>query len=403
MGQVLRGRFRDRGTWIAIAVVVMAVSTIAVAVVRDRSSLAAATLTLSVISGNVEVVPDGGGPRAAVDGEALAAGATVLTQDMDARAVLTFRDGSTVELEPEASIKIDQLSLGTQGELVVRLEQERGRTWTHVQPLLSPNSRFYIKTSSATAVVRGTSFEVSVQNEGGGAALTRVAVFEGRVDLVAGGKVVPIAAGQSSEVVSGTAPSAARRMTVEGMCVRIEASSAALVTVTDPDGRTAGLTVLGVVSQIPRTIVSGPQTAPQSVDIFAPTAGDWEIGMVPRANGGPFQLRVTTVAGGKIVDMRALAMALSLGDRAVTKVRLDPDGRGGSFGAPVQTTETRAVALPSENTTTAPLPMARLFTPEELDELSPEESAGLALGCVPPEELEGIGDVEPIGSANKGR
>lgn len=399
MGQILRGRSRDRGTWIVIAVVVMAVSTIVVAVVRDRSNFAAATLTLSVISGNVEVVPDGGRSRRAADGEALAAGATVRTQAPDGRAVLTFRDGSTAELEPEARVKIEQLSLGTRGELLVRLHQERGRTWSHVQPLLSPSSRFHIKTPSATAVVRGTSFEVDVELAGIGAGLTRVAVFDGKVDLVAGGQIVPILAGHTGEVAEGSAPRAAQRLAPDGICMRIEVSSAGLITVTDPDGRSAGLTPMGHVSQIPRTVVSGPQTAPQSVDFFAPTAGDWEIGVVPRGSGGPFQLRVTTVAAGKIVDVRALAVALGLGERVVTNVRLDPDGRAGSFGAPVRTTETRAVALPSEKTTTAPMPMARLFRPEELSALSPENLA-IAPSCVSP-ELERIGDVEPIGSSEQ--
>lgn len=363
MVQILRDRMRDRGTWIAIAVVVMAVSTVVVVVVRDRSSYVAAASTLSVISGDVQVAPDGGEPRTAVDGEDLVAGATVRTQDEVARAVLTFRDGSTVELEPGASIKIEQLSLGTRGELVVRLYQERGRTWSHVQPLLSPSSRFHVRTPSATAVVRGTSFEVDVESAGSGAALTRVAVFEGRVDLVAAGRVEAVDAGHTAEVVEGSPPQAARRVTPPEVCVRMEVTSAALITVTDPDGRSAGQTRFGTVSQIPKTVVTGPDLDPQVVDIFAPGAGEWEIGIVPRGDGGALQLRVTTVVG-TAVDAKLMAIVLRTGERLVTRIRFDDDGRAGNLGTPVHTAETRAVALPTQGTTTAALPHARVFDPD---------------------------------------
>jgi hypothetical protein len=365
MLQILRDRIRDRGSWIAIAVVAMAVSTVAVAFVRDRSSYVAAFSTLSVISGEVHVVPDGMPSRSAVNGEALVAGATVRTQVPDGRAIVTFRDGSTVELEPDASVKIEQLSLGTRGELVVILTQEHGRTWWHVQPLLSPNSRFHIRTPSATAVVRGTSFEVDVERAGSGAALTRVAVFDGRVDLVAGGKVVPIPAGHSAEVAKGSAPRAAQRLAPDGICMRIEASSAALITVTDPDGRSAGQTLLGAVNQIPQTIVPGPQDDPQAVAIFSPAVGEWEIGIIPRDEGGSFQLVVTTVDGTQVIDQSTLAGMLRTYERLVTRIRLDTLGQTGTFEPPVQTTQTRALALPSEHTTTAPLPLARLFVPAE--------------------------------------
>lgn len=326
------------------------------------SKFSAATVTLNVIGGDVRVVADGTRARAGRDGEALAVGMIVEVEPPDGRAVLTFRDGSTVELEPEASVKIDEHSLGTRGELLVRLYQDRGKTWSHVQPQLSPSSRFHVRTPSGTAVVRGTSFEVDVArpNE---EAITKVTVFDGRVDLVAAGSVEVVNAGFISEVSEGRAPQAARRAIPPEVCLRVEVSDAALVIVTDPKGRSAGQTPLGTVSQIPQTSVSGPLTGPQSIDVFSPTPGDWEIGIVPRADGGAFQLRVVAMVGDQRGEDKLLVSTAASGQRLVTRIGLGQDGRPGRLEPPVNTTKSRAVALPADHTATADLPQARLVAP----------------------------------------
>lgn len=208
---------RDRRAWAVAGVIVIAVVAAALASGRGgedpaMSDLSSATVTLSVIGGDVQVVPEGAGARVGRDGEALAAGTIIEARPPDGRAILTFRDGSTVELEPEANVKIDEHSLGTRGELLVRLYQDHGKTWSHVQPQLSPSSRFHVRTPSGTAVVRGTSFELDV-TDAGEATVTKVTVFDGKVDLVAAGSVESVHAGFISEALERSAPTAPRRAT----------------------------------------------------------------------------------------------------------------------------------------------------------------------------------------------
>src|SRR3990170_551511 len=205
--EMLRQRMGHAPTRAIAGIVMLAILVTTVLGVITPSRAIAASSILTIIDGEVLVQE---APelefRPGVDSETLKAGMSVEAK-LDARAVLTFEDGSTMELEPGAKISIDEVSTGSQGELLVRLQQTIGRTWSHVQPLLSPNSRFHVKTPSATAVVRGTSFEIVVEIERGtGRAVTSVNVFQGKVDMVAAGAVVPVSAGKTSVVEEGKPP-----------------------------------------------------------------------------------------------------------------------------------------------------------------------------------------------------
>jgi len=354
--------------WTAAGVAVVLLTILLVAVLggipRDRTGTSGPIL--SVISGEVLVRSARDAPyRSGADGERLNAGMAVQTGAPNGRAVLTFRDGSTATLEPGATVSIDEVSTGTRGELIVRLGQTRGSTWEHVQPLVSPNSRFSVTTPSATAVVRGTSFEISVEVVGPSdrpITVTTVNVYQGQVDLVAAGVVQPVTASQTTEVVQSGAPQPPKQVGSPADCLRLELDSSAMMTVTDPHDRSAGQTVLGTVSQIPRSIVAGAQDARQLVDITSPKAGDWEIGIVPRGAGGSFRLVVTSVTGTTIGTSRSLVGAVQPGQRLVTHIRLG-DGGQVELGPLEQVSRSRARIVEGDKTTTAPLPGARLFAP----------------------------------------
>jgi hypothetical protein len=101
----------------------------------------------------------------------------------------------------ELSVLKMDLSEG-QGDKVIILQQESGRTQNYVQPLQTSGSRFEIHTPAATVSVRGTSFTVDVDQKG----TTRVAVSEGRVQVAAQGVTITLDAGEVSLVESGRAP-----------------------------------------------------------------------------------------------------------------------------------------------------------------------------------------------------
>jgi len=131
-------------------------------------------------------------------------------------------------------------------------------------------------------------------------------------------------------------------VTLPPVCLRMGLDSPAMMTVTDPDGRSAGHTPLGAVSQIPQTTVTGPQEHPQLVEIFSPKAGDWEVRIVPRGEGGAFQLVMNTVVGTKTGTSKVLTGSIQPGQRLVTHIHLGDGGEADRFDAFQQTTQTRA-------------------------------------------------------------
>jgi hypothetical protein len=239
-----------------------------------------------------------------------------------------------------------------------------------VQPLLSANSRFMISTPSATAVARGTSFEVDVAVAGAGAAVTEVSVFQGHVDVVAAGTVRPVMASQMTRVAQGAAPEPTRQLDASQNCVRLALSSSAMMIVTDPGGRSAGQIRMSSVSQIPRSTITGPQAEVQLIDVFSPTAGTWEIGIVPRGNGGAFELEVTSVIGARARTSRTLTSIVQPGQQLVTRIALSDAGVLEAFDALQQTSRLRARVTDVGGTPTAYLPAARPFVPTLTEPLS---------------------------------
>jgi len=99
-------------------------------------ALGAAT-TVTIISGEVQVRHAAASAFVtATDGEVLVAGDTVRTGD-DARAVLTYFEGSTVSVEPNTELTIETAASFTDGSTVVVMQQAFGRTWHVVTKLIT--------------------------------------------------------------------------------------------------------------------------------------------------------------------------------------------------------------------------------------------------------------------------
>lgn len=132
---------------------------------NQRTALGAST-TLAIISGDVQVRHGAKGDFAAADdGMVLAPGDTVRTA-ANARAVLTYFEGSTVEIEPGSEIAIDVAHGNPDGSTVIQMTQQLGTTWNVVTHLVQGNSKYEIHTTTATASVRGTAFTIGVEPDG---------------------------------------------------------------------------------------------------------------------------------------------------------------------------------------------------------------------------------------------
>lgn len=145
----------------------------------SRQALGAST-TLTVLGGDVDLRRGTAAFETAVDGDILQVGDAVRT-GADGRAVLTYFEGSTVEIEPSSEVVIDAASLEPDASTIIVMTQALGHTWHVVSRTLGPTSRYEVRTPTATAAVRGTAFEVRVERDAGGELTTTVGTTEGAV------------------------------------------------------------------------------------------------------------------------------------------------------------------------------------------------------------------------------
>ena len=122
---------------------------------------AAGASTLTILSGDVAVRHAGGEFASADDGALLIAGDTIKT-GTGARAVLTYFEGSTVEMDPDSELRIDAARSERNGDTIIVMQQNLGITWHVVTHLITTGSIYEVHTSTATASVRGTQFTVVV-------------------------------------------------------------------------------------------------------------------------------------------------------------------------------------------------------------------------------------------------
>jgi hypothetical protein len=219
--------------------------------VSNAKTLGAST-SLTILSGDVSVRHGNGAFVAAVDGETLNAGDAVRTA-AEARAILTYFEGSTVTIEPASEISIDNAETLADGGTVVVMTQTLGRTWHVVTKLITGSSKYEVKTPASTASVRGTEFQVDAD-----ANVTTVTTTEGTVrqhvedPLVSGAAVdVPVTAGTTQTQVKHSAPAPARPMTEPERKATVTISGTNGLVI-DPAGRANGVAKGGkVVVQTP--------------------------------------------------------------------------------------------------------------------------------------------------------
>ena len=159
--------------------------------------------TLTIIKGTVRVLVAGSANWIqGSDGMTLTVGTRINTLP-DAKALLTFYDGSTIELDQSTDLEIQKSESDGKSSNIV-LKQYLGKTVSRVIELMDPGSRYEIQTPSAFALVRGTLFSVEIV----GLNNSLIKVIEKTVTVGAQGKTVSVPAGYQVTVLFGAAPSA---------------------------------------------------------------------------------------------------------------------------------------------------------------------------------------------------
>lgn len=131
---------------------------------------------LVVETGTVEVKTSGGEWSEAVNGTFLYQLDSVKTGDNSSALVILF-ESSIIRLDSNTEIMLQEL-IQEEGETSVKISQEEGRTWNTVLKM-SGIDDYEVQTPTTVASVRGTTFDINVQQNG----TTIVSVIKGMVNV----------------------------------------------------------------------------------------------------------------------------------------------------------------------------------------------------------------------------
>ena len=164
---------------------------------------ATSAATLAILNTTIDGSRAGAAFAPALDGEIYATG-DLVRANVDGRAVLTFFDASSLSVDPGSQVKVIALNRLPSDGIQVTIEQTLGRSWSSVQKLKTPDSKFEIKTPSTTAVVRGTAFLTLVQQLPTGGTQTTYQVDDGTLQVTAtAGGTVAVPAGTQVTIAEG--------------------------------------------------------------------------------------------------------------------------------------------------------------------------------------------------------
>lgn len=104
--------------------------------------------------------------RKLVSGDEILPG-MIIKSDASGKGSINFVDGSTIRIEPNTTLKINEASFEeNSGSLKVRVALTTGKIWSKITALATPESHWEVKTASAVATVRGSAFGTEVTDQG---------------------------------------------------------------------------------------------------------------------------------------------------------------------------------------------------------------------------------------------
>ena len=125
------------------------------------------TGTLSDLEGDVQVQRQGTKTWIAATSGMEIWGGDSLKTGGDGYALITFFDGSVMEVEADTKILVEELSKASGGATTVRISQVLGNTVNRVENLIDSSSTYEVETLAGSAVVRGTIFGMEVDRDRG--------------------------------------------------------------------------------------------------------------------------------------------------------------------------------------------------------------------------------------------
>jgi len=241
-----------------------AVSFVAVACGEKKEQASLESAKFTYVKGDVLV----SGKPAAL-GQAVSKDATIEVKN-NSMAVIQFASAASITLKANSVLSIANLSKNEAGKPVIELSQNNGSSFSKIA---KGQSEFSIKTPTAVAGVRGTSFELSVAN----GKTTQIKLLEGKV-VVAKPDATKAELDQATVVEAGQ---------------KIEATTAGVAKPAEiTEAEKTSLQAMNTVEIAP---ASGKVVVPESVEKYA-------TGAAPSAS-------LTEAAAAKPVEVKKLTLA----------------------------------------------------------------------------------------------
>lgn len=285
-----------------------------------RTAARPAGSTLSILSGTAFTRASAQAPETpAADGATLPEGAVVRTGPAS-NALITFFDGSTIDLEDQTELTIT-LARPEGNATAIRVDQTGGRVWARVVALTDSRSRFEMATATAVAAVRGSLIGASYTPDG----VMTCWVIEGRLFVTARGQEVALSPGQESVTPAGQPPGAPRDRPLAASLLRVRPAGPGLVRLVDPSGRAIGFAPPGIeVNQIRNALTSRPGQTPGFLDIPDPLPGAYTL-VVESPEAGELQLGLSYEREGQTVAGGTISQPLAAGSRLTAPIQLTTD------------------------------------------------------------------------------
>jgi hypothetical protein len=199
----------------------------------------------------------------------------------------------------------------------VTIQQDLGRSWSSVQKLKTPDSKWEMRTPSTTAVVRGTGFLTLVQANPSGGTTTTYQVDDGTliVSATAGGTVT-VPAGTQVSIADGQPAPGAPTPIASSPHLDITASPGLSFLAIAPSGAACG--PFGGKAEIFECVAASSKTTTRD-----PAAGRWGLFLTsPSAQTGT--LTVDASLGTTRQATRTFSRAFNAGDEVRTGITLSP-------------------------------------------------------------------------------
>lgn len=240
---------------------------------------------ISQVKGSVEVKEPGESQFRPLTGDARVLAGTIVHTGKDAGALLHWVDGTRLQAGADTTLKVLECRLDKRTDAALSLFQlDVGRIWVRVIRSLSADSKFEIRTPTATAGVRGTTFSIEVGPDGS----TEILVYEGDVEVQSGGQTYGVDEGQAVAVRGGGEMDARELSEEEQTDAEDVEVTKPLLTVREPQGPVRA----GQAVTIRGTGEPGAELTINGKDVPVEADGAFSFEYVPETKGSTDSLTI---------------------------------------------------------------------------------------------------------------